>query len=70
MKHKKIIFDFWEEYYIEKETEMHLCMLCGNTGFIKLENVSAPNGTKLKDKLTFCICPNGLAYREKLKNKI
>ena len=62
--------DVYDEYDVtvhdpELGFDVHLCGLCGNTGWIKTIGVHSPKGIPLQTICKPCICPNGRAAKER-----
>jgi len=45
------------------------CKLCGNTGYVDTTPKS-PHGERLGVFKSFCICPNGRAYKNKFEQQL
>lgn len=59
------IENYWLRYYIDYEHS--LCSLCGNSGKIDTRGRAVSAAGVDAGRLNFCICPNGVGLRKRLK---
>ena len=53
------LVEYWHAHYASEH-----CTLCGNWGIIDTRLATTPAGYPV-GRLNYCICPNGLAMRER-----
>lgn len=63
-KHEnKAVTEYWLAHYVEAESGIGLCSLCGNTGIIDTRHSAISPAGINSGRLNWCICPNGQAMR-------
>lgn len=60
---KKPITDYWLKNYVKPYKECILCVLCANTGLLKLHPRIIKEGYAKRGEETYCVCPNGQTIR-------